>query len=260
MKITSSQKVRIGLFTFIGLLVLIAAVFFIGNQKSLFSNTFKLTGLFNNVNGLQPGNNVRFAGINVGVVDNIAIINDTSVNVTITVKEDVKQFIKKDARMSIGSDGLMGDKLIVLMPGGPNTTTMVRDGDRIGSVNPIDMDKIIGKFTKMADNAGSLIENLSQVVAKVNNGKGSIGRLLNSDKMARQMESTISQAQSTMKTVHKTTNTLNDDLKAAQSNFLLKGFFKKKEKAKQDSIKKIQEAKEKAAKAREKALKKAESK
>jgi phospholipid/cholesterol/gamma-HCH transport system substrate-binding protein len=258
MKITSSQKVRIGLFTFVGLMVLVAAVFFIGNQKSLFSSTFKLTGMFNNVNGLQPGNNVRFAGINVGVVDNIAIVNDTSVNVTITIKQDVKQFIKKDARMSIGSDGLMGDKLIVLMPGGANTTATVQDNDRIGSVNPIDMDKIIGKFTKMADNAGSLIENLSQVVAKVNNGQGSIGRLLNSDKMAREMEGTIAQAKSTMKTVHKTTNTLNEDLEAAQSNFLLKGFFNKKKKAaqaKQDSIKKAQE---KAKKEREKAAKKAE--
>jgi phospholipid/cholesterol/gamma-HCH transport system substrate-binding protein len=257
MKITSSQKVRIGLFTFIGLLVLIAAVFFIGNQKSLFSATFKLTGSFNNVNGLQVGNNVRFAGINVGVVDDINIINDTSVNVTITVNDDVKKFVKKDARMSIGSDGLMGDKLIVLMPGGPNTTAMVNDGDHIGSVNPVDMDKIIGKFTKMADNAGSLIDNLSQIVAKVNSGQGSIGRLLNNDKMAREMEGTIAQAKKTIKNVHQTSTTLNEDLEAAQHNFLLKGFFNKKKKAaqaKQDSIKKAQE---KAQKEREKALKKA---
>ncbi|MFD2144210.1 MlaD family protein [Mucilaginibacter antarcticus] len=257
MKITSSQKVRIGLFTFIGLLVLIAAVFFIGNQKSLFRATSKLTGTFNNVNGLQVGNNVRFAGINVGVVDDINIVNDTTVNVIISVKNDVMQFIKKDARMNIGSDGLMGDKLIVLMPGGPNTTATVADGDKIGSVNPIDMDKIIGKFTKMADNAGTLIDNLSQIVAKVNSGKGSIGRLLNNDKMAREMEGTIAQAKTTMKNVHKTSTTLNADLEAAQNNFLLKGFFNKKKKAaqaKQDSIKKVQE---KLQKDREKAAKKA---
>ena len=251
MKITSSQKVRIGLFTFIGLLVLIAAVFFIGNQKSLFSSTFKLTGAFNNVNGLQVGNNVRFAGINVGVVDDINIVNDTSVNVVVSIKEDVKKFVKKDARMSIGSDGLMGDKLVVLMPGGANTTAMVNDGDKINSVNPIDVDKIIGKFTKMADNAGSLIDNLSQIVYKVNNGKGSIGRLLNNDKMAREMEGTIAQAKKTIKNVHQTSATLNDDLEAAQHNFLLKGFFNKKKKAaqaKQDSIKKAQEKRAKALK------------
>lgn len=251
MKITSSQKVRIGLFTFIGLLVLIAAVFFIGNQKSLFSSTFKLTGAFNNVNGLQVGNNVRFAGINVGVVDDINIVNDTSVNVIVTINQDVKKFVKKDARMNIGSDGLMGDKLIVLMPGGANTTAMVNDGDKINSVNPIDVDKIIGKFTRMADNAGSLIDNLSQIVYKVNNGKGSIGRLLNNDKMAREMEGTIAQAKKTIKNVHQTSATLNDDLEAAQHNFLLKGFFNKKKKAaqaKQDSIKKAQEKRTKALK------------
>jgi len=244
MKTTSSQKLKIGLFTFVGLLAVIAAVFFIGNQKSLFSATFKLNGMFNNVNGLQVGNNVRFAGINVGVVDDIDIMNDTTVKVTLTIDDDVKKFVKKDARMSIGSDGLMGDKLVVLMPGGANTTQMVKDGDRIGSVNPVDVDKIIGKFTKMADNAGTLIDNLGQIVAKINHGQGSLGRLLNNDKMAKEMENTVTQAKATIKTVHKTSATLNEDLKAAQHNFLLKGFFKKKqkaEKAKQDSIKKAQE-------------------
>lgn len=244
MKTTSSQKTKIGLFTFLGLLVIIAAVFFIGNKKNLFSATFKVSGQFNNVNGLQVGNNVRFAGINVGVVNDIDIVNDTTVKVTLTINDDVKKFIKRDARMSIGSDGLMGDKLVTLMPGGANTTTTVNDGDQIKAVNPVDMDKIVSKFTKIADNAGSLIDNLSQIMAKVNHGQGSLGRLLNNDKMAREMESTVSQAKATIKNVHKTTTTLNEDLKAAQHNFLLKGFFKKKqkaEKARQDSIKKAQE-------------------
>lgn len=245
MKTTASQRIKIGLFTFIGLLVLIAAIFFIGNQKSLFSSTIKLNGVFKNVNGLQIGNNVRFAGINVGVVDEIEIINDTSVRVVLTINDDVKKFIKKDSRMNIGSDGLMGDKLVVIMPGGATSTAMVKDGDQIGAVNPVDVDKIIGKLTKIADNAGSLIDNLSQIVAKVNGGKGSIGRLLNNDKMAKEMESTVKQAKTTMQNVHKTTNTLNEDLTAAQHNFLLKGFFNKKKKAakaKQDSIKKAQDA------------------
>jgi len=257
MKSTPSQKIRIGLFTFIGLLVLIAAIFFIGNQKNLFSSTIKLSGIFKNVSGLQAGNNVRFAGINVGVVDDITIINDTAVRVSLNIENDVQKFIKKDAKMSIGSDGLMGDKLVVLAPGGASTTEMVNDGDQLASVNPVDVDKIIAKFTKMADNAGSLIDGLSQIVAKVNGGQGSIGRLLNNDKMARDMEKTVAQAKTTMKTVHATTNTLNEDLKAAQSNFLLKGFFNKKKKAaqaKQDSIKKVTE---KAQKDRDKAAKKA---
>ncbi len=225
-----------------GLAVLIFAIFFIGNKKGLFSATFTVHGQFKNVNGLQVGNNARFAGINVGVVEDIQIVNDTTVNVVLTLNDNVRKFIKKDAKLSIGSDGLMGDKLVVILPGGAETTEMVKNGDQLAGVNPFDVDKIISKFTKIADNAGDLVQGLSTLVNKVNSGKGSIGRLLNNDKMAKDLEGTVTAAKTTMANVHATTTTLNTDLKAAQSNFLLKGFFNKKKKAlkaKQDSINKL---------------------
>jgi phospholipid/cholesterol/gamma-HCH transport system substrate-binding protein len=241
MKATSSQKIKIGAFTFIGLLVLILAIFFIGNRKNLFSSTFNIYGTFKNVNGLQVGNNVRFAGINIGVVRDINIETDSSARVDLTLNNNVKKFIKKDSKISIGSDGLMGDKLIVIAPGGVTSTQEVQNGGQLASVNPVDFDKIITKMTKVIDNAESLTGGLSQIVAKVNNGQGSIGRLLNSDKLSKDLEGTVKQAKTTMQNVHATTTTLNTDLKAAQSNILLKGFFnKKKRKAKQDSIKKVQ--------------------
>ncbi|MBB5397340.1 MlaD family protein [Mucilaginibacter sp. AK015] len=248
MKTTSSQKIRIGAFTVVGMLVLFLAVFYIGNQKSMFSSTFRVYGTFKNVNGLTVGNNVRFAGINVGVVESINIVTDSSVRVDLTLNNSVKKFIKTDSKMSIGSDGLMGDKLVVIAPGGVKSNTEVQEGNQLESVNPVDVDKIVTKLTKVADNAESLSGDLADIVAKINNGKGSIGRLLNSEQMAKDLEGTVKQAKTTIKGVHATTQTLNEDLKAAQNNFLLKGFFKKKEKAKQDSLKKIKEAKEKAAK------------
>jgi phospholipid/cholesterol/gamma-HCH transport system substrate-binding protein len=244
MKITSGQKIKIGIFTLAGLAVLVIGIFLIGNKKGLFSSTFNVHGMFKNVNGLQVGNNARFAGINVGVVEDIQIMNDTTVKVVLTLNDDVKKFIKKDAKLSIGSDGLMGDKLVVISPGGGISNEQVKNGDQLAGINPLDVDKIINKFTKIADDAGDLVEGLAAIVNKVNSGKGSIGRLLNNDKMAKDLEGTVKQAKTTMANVHKTTGTLNEDLKAAQSNFLLKGFFKKKkklEKARQDSIKKAQE-------------------
>src|ERR1700753_572709 len=122
MKITSGQKIKSGLFTFLGLLALVLGIFFIGNQKNLFSSTFNVYGIFKNVSGLQVGNNVRFAGINVGVIQSIDIVNDSSVKVDITLNNKVKPFVKKDCKLNIGSDGLMGDKLIVIAPGGITTT------------------------------------------------------------------------------------------------------------------------------------------
>ncbi len=244
MKTTSSQKIKIGLFAFVGLVVLLLAVFFIGSKKNMFSSTFNVYGTFKNVSGLQVGNNVRFAGINVGVVEAINIVTDSSVRVDLTLNNTVKKFVKTDSKLSIGSDGLMGDKLVVLAPGGITSNQEVADGGRLASVNPVDVDRIINKLTRVADNAEKMTGSLAEIVGKVNSGQGSIGRLLNSDKLSKSLESTVAQAKTTMKNVHATTGTLNEDLKAAQSNFLLKGFFNKKKKAakaKQDSIKKAQE-------------------
>ncbi|MBS1524309.1 MAG: MCE family protein [Bacteroidetes bacterium] len=241
MKTTAGQKIKIGGFALAGLLILVAAIFLIGNKKGLFTSTFSIHGMFRNVNGLQEGNNVRFAGINIGVVEGIEIMNDTTVKVTVTLDDYVRKFIKKDAKMSIGSDGLMGDKLIVISPGGTESTQAVHNGDQISAVNPYDIDKILKRASKMADDAGNLIEGLSEIVNKVNHGQGSIGRLLNNDKMAKDLDATVKQAKTTIATVHKTTGTLNEDLKAAQHNIFLRGFFKKKQKAKEDSIKKAKQ-------------------
>jgi len=236
MKTTSGQKTKIGAFTFVGLLVLVLAIFFIGNRKNLFSSTFTIYGTFKNVNGLQVGNNVRFAGINVGVVQAINIVTDSSARVDLTLNSDVRKFIEKDSKLSIGSDGLMGDKLVVIAPGGITTKQEVSNGEQLAAINPVDVDKIIVKLTNVIDNAASLTGGLSEIVAKVNSGQGSIGKLLNNDRMANDLDATVKQAQTT-------TTTLNTDLKAAQSNFLLKGFFnRKKKKAQEDSIKKAQEA------------------
>jgi phospholipid/cholesterol/gamma-HCH transport system substrate-binding protein len=255
MKTTSAQKIKIGLFTLAGLAVLVLGIFFIGNKKGLFSSTFNVHGLFRNVNGLQIGNNARFAGINVGVVEDIQIINDTTVKVVLTLDEKVRQFIKRDAKLSIGSDGLMGDKLVVISPGGDTSSEVVKNGDQLAGVTPFDVDKMIKRVTHIADETGDLVEGLATIVNKINHGKGSLGRLMNNDKLAKDLEgtvaqakSTVAQAKTTIATVHTTSSTLNEDLKAAQHNILLRGFFKKKKKAKQDSIKKAQKDSVKRAK------------
>ncbi|EHQ27336.1 MlaD family protein [Mucilaginibacter paludis] len=245
MKTTTGQKLKIGIFTAIGILILFVAIFLIGSQKNLFSSTYRVHGVFKNVGGLQVGNNVRLAGINVGVVEGIQILTDTSVRVDLTLNTSVQKFVKTDAKLSIGTDGFIGDKLITISPGGATTTQIAQEGQQLATVPPFDTDKLIARATKIIDNAATLTGDLSEIVGKVNQGKGSIGRLLNNDKMAKDMEHTVSEAKKTMSSVKTTTGTLNEDLKAAQSNFLLKGFFKKKQKAaqaKKDSIEKAKKA------------------
>src|SRR4051812_26184142 len=112
MKTTPGQKIKIGIFTLICIFLLVGSFFLIGKSKNLIGKNFKLVATFRNVSGLQEGNNVRFIGINIGTIKSIDIISDTFARVELVLKEKVHEFIKTTAVASIGSDGLMGDKLI----------------------------------------------------------------------------------------------------------------------------------------------------
>src|ERR1035437_420209 len=114
---TDKFKVRLGLFVLGGLTLFVLAIFIIGKQKNLFNPVFTLRATFSNVSGLRVGNNIRFSGINVGTVDNIVIINDSTVRVDMSVKIEVKRFIKTDSEVAIGSEGLIGDRLLIITQG-----------------------------------------------------------------------------------------------------------------------------------------------
>ena len=71
MEKTTSEKLRLGVFMIVGSLLFVGAIYLVGDRQNLFGKTFTISANFNNVNGLQPGNNVRYSGINVGTVKTI---------------------------------------------------------------------------------------------------------------------------------------------------------------------------------------------
>src|SRR5688572_2992893 len=105
MKKESGHTWKLGTFVVIGLILFVVTIYFVGKQKNLFGSTFRLKSEFKTVSGLEVGNNVRFSGINVGTVDEIELLTDTSVMVELLIKKEIQQFIKTDAKASIGSDG-----------------------------------------------------------------------------------------------------------------------------------------------------------
>ena len=117
MKKNSTNKIKLGIFVSLGLVVLILAIYYIGEKQLLFQSTFRLTGVFNDVGGLQAGNNVRLSGISIGTIESISLISDTTVRVEIVIDESSRKFIKKDAVATIGSEGLIGNKVLVINPG-----------------------------------------------------------------------------------------------------------------------------------------------
>lgn len=251
---TQSQtfKVRLGIFIIIGLGLFVLAIFVIGKQKNLFDPVITLQTRFNNVSGLQVGNTVRFSGINVGTVDNIAIVNDTTVQVRMIIKKDVQKFIKTDSEAGIGSEGLIGDRILTISNGGPKAAS-VKDGQLLASNEPVETDAIMQSLEITAGNAALMSEDLTEVMNKINNGQGTLGRLINDEKIANNLEATMGNLKTSSKK-------LDENMEAAKHNFLLKGYFKKKEKAaqkkKEEEAEKAKEAAEKKAAAKKAAEKK----
>ncbi len=245
MKNNSAVKIKTGVFVIAGFAILLLMIFLIGNQQNLFRSTFKLHVDYRTVVGLQEGSFVRFAGINVGVVELIDITNDTTVRVEISLQKKVKPFIKTDSRASISSDGLMGDKLIQILPGSSTAQLIAENGELI-AVNPFDMEKVMSRVEKVGDRIEKIVGNidtlsghLAGIFGKVNNGSGTLGKLINSEKLSNDLAQTVASARNTVKTADKAAQGLNENMEAAKNNFLLRGYFKKKEKKRiKDSVEK----------------------
>ena len=237
---TQKFKFRLGLFVAGGLAIFIIAIFIIGKQKNLFNPVFKITSTFHNISGLQVGNKVRFSGINVGTVDVISIINDSTVRINMLVKKDVWQFIKSDCKVSIGSEGIIGDKLIIISQG-VFSSPQVKDGQSLASTEPIETDAIMKSLRVTAGNAEIITNQLAQIMIKINKGDGTLGRLIQDKTMAENLNKTVANLKESSKG-------LDENMKAVKHNFLFKGYFNrkaKKEAQKKEDAKKAAEQKSK---------------
>jgi len=216
-------KVRLGLFVAGGLVLFVLAIFIIGKQKNLFNPVYRLTCTFYNVSGLQVGNNIRFSGINVGTVDNISIINDSTVRVDMSVKKEVKQFIKTDSEVAIGSEGLIGDRLLIITQGSADAQ-LAQEGQRLTSKEPVETDAIMASLQVTAGNAEVITQQLAEIMIKINGGEGTLGRLIQDTTIAQNLNQTIVNLKQSSKG-------LGENMEAAKHNFLFRGYFKKKQKA-----------------------------
>ena len=235
MKSEGAIKWKLGIFILAGLVLLVFGLFFIGKQKNLFVPVFQLRSVFNNVSGLKPGNNVRFGGIVVGTVEGIQLITDTSVMVNMSIKDEVRKFIKKDANATIGTDGLVGDRVVLISPGTGNGQP-VKDNDVLASRTPVETTQILEGLKTSADNAAEITRQLAEVAYKVNHGRGIIARLLGDSSMGNNLDATVVN-------LKKGSAGLNENMEAAKHNFLLRGYFRKKKKAEEKKKKELEEKK-----------------
>jgi phospholipid/cholesterol/gamma-HCH transport system substrate-binding protein len=181
-KKTSAAK--LGVFILIGIVFFVVGIFMIGDKEALFRSTFNVKAYFRDIQGLRSGSTVRLSGIDVGAVDEVRIINDTTgrVEVTMSLVDDIKRFIRTDTKASIETEGLVGNKVIVLEIGS-STSDPVGEGGTIMSKEPVSFAAVIEETQGIMQYTKTITKDLSEIVARVNRGEGSIGKLLTDDEL-----------------------------------------------------------------------------
>jgi phospholipid/cholesterol/gamma-HCH transport system substrate-binding protein len=161
------DNVRLGLFVLAGTVLLILGLYVIGKDYALFETTFPIKARFENVGGLVAGHNVRFAGITVGTVKSVEILNDTTIEVVMHIKEEMRQVIRKNSIASLGTDGIVGNKIIILEPV-KEPAPFIEAGDIMRSKEEIKMSEIMETLRRTNENVAVISESLVQTVQRIN--------------------------------------------------------------------------------------------
>ncbi len=143
---TTPRNIRAGLFLFVALAALVAMVFVLGRQQSLFSRKVRLNTSFANIGGLVVGTPVRLAGLDVGVVEDVAFDHDLhvkTVHVLLGIESRYMDRVRADSIASLGSKGLLGD-MIVNITVGSAESPMLHKGDTLISKESIGLEEIVG--------------------------------------------------------------------------------------------------------------------
>ncbi|MBD1392699.1 MlaD family protein [Mucilaginibacter glaciei] len=321
----NKKSITVGIFVLLGVVVFVIGVLTLGGQNKSFVKSIHISSVFSDVAGLKKGNNVWFSGVKVGVIKSIHFTGNSQVDVVMSIEAASQQYIHSNAGVRISSDGLIGNKIIVIDGGSPSAP-IVQDGDVLRAEKVMSTDDVLKTLQQNNQNLLAITTDFKTLSKQILAGKGTVGALLADSNMAMQLKSAMRNLQATTQTaslmaaqlnqftgkmntkggladklltdtvayariqesvtklkeaannatiltdnlnkasnklnstdnvlgvllndpksavkVQNTINTLqqssvklNDDLEAVQHNFLLKGFFKKREKARQDSLK-----------------------
>jgi len=210
MEKTDVQKFRLGLFVIIGSIFLLIAIYFVGKKQNMFGKTSILKAIFVNVSGLQVGNNVRYAGIDIGIVKSIEMINDTTINVAMLIEDKMLIHIKKNAVATIGSDGLVGNMIINIIPKKGSAKAVVV-GDVLQSHVRSSTDEMLKTLDVTNKNAALFTADLLKITNEINQGKGTVGVLIKDSLMPKELKKVMIGAAESVANLNKIIISLNQE-------------------------------------------------
>ncbi|HWB94123.1 MAG TPA: MlaD family protein [Puia sp.] len=184
------KRMAVGIFISIGLLILIAAILTVGGQHKAFVKAIHLHILFDDVNGLQPGNNIWLSGIKIGTVKSISFYGNSQVAVTLNVDKKAQPHIRKDSKARISTDGLIGNKIIVI-DGGSAEAPVIVDNDSLQSEHVAGTQQLMSTLQASNGNILEITGNLKTISKRLTESQGTLGQLINDPSIADRLKASI---------------------------------------------------------------------
>ncbi|WP_299708219.1 MlaD family protein [uncultured Pontibacter sp.] len=192
----NKRSVIVGIFVFIGIVILVAGIFTLAGQQKRFIRTLEVKAVFDDVAGLKTGNNVWFSGVKIGTIQAINLYGNSQVEVVMNIEERVQEYIRKDAVARISSESFIGNKNIVI-DGGSQQASPIENGDRLQAQNPLNTDDLMETLQKNNKNLVEITNDFKELSGKIVQGEGTIGAILTDSTLANDLRSMVANLERT---------------------------------------------------------------
>jgi len=209
MKNNRTQNIKLGIFVIVSLLIFITGIYYLGKQQNLFQKVTKIYAYFDDIKGLKEGNTILFSGIHAGTVSDLSIVNDSTIKVEMLINDKVTPFIKKDSKVEITNEGVIGNKIINIYPGSANFEN-VKEGDFLPVKQTLNVEDVMKEAMEIVRKAKTLSEGLNQITAHVLNGDGMLGTILHNEQVKQDFIRSVNQMDSASRTINQLANKLNN--------------------------------------------------
>lgn len=204
----SKKSVIVGLFTLLGIIFFVAAIFVLGGNQKRFTKTISLRTILDNAGGLKAGNNVYFSGVKIGTIKKIKLVENSHVEIDFSIEQKSQDYIRKDAEVRVSSEGFIGNKIIVIQGGSPNVA-VVEEGDLLQSVKSIDTEEMMATLQVNNQNLVAITNDVKKLSEKIASGEGTIGAILTDSTMALQVKAIMASLTQTASNTARVSSALN---------------------------------------------------
>ncbi len=204
---SNKRTVIVGTFIFVGLIFLVAGILMVGNLRNTFKKKMPIVAHFEDVGGLQSGNNVWFSGVKIGIVTDLHFYGTSQVEVTMKIETKAQQYIRKDAKIKLSTDGLIGNKILVIY-GGTSAAMEIQEGDTLEVEKTFSSEDMINTLQDNNKNLLAITADFKTISKKIANGEGTIGKLLDDDAIYENINATTASLQNASAKANQLMNSL----------------------------------------------------